>query len=204
MRIGDTRYYSEPSFDYKIISQPATTPVSLQECKDWMKVSWDNDDNLIEGLINTAVTKAQEYCSLALITQTIRLGIKDYSEEVELPYGPHQSISRVIRKYKDETKTLTEGSGYHLDGSCPNMFYTIYPDTVYRTSIGAVPYRLIIDFVAGYGDEPENVPQVIREALKLMVANAYEYRNVEDLKAVDVYMDMKVKSKLNLFKRYWM
>ncbi|MCC2097407.1 MAG: head-tail connector protein, partial [Hyphomicrobiales bacterium] len=54
-------------------SAPAVEPVSLAEAKNWLRISHDSDDLLIEALITSARLVVEAHAQLVLIAQSWRI-----------------------------------------------------------------------------------------------------------------------------------
>ena len=161
---------------------PAVEPVSLDEAKLHLRQFDTAEDSLIKLMIASARRYAEAYCGRSFITQQWSLTIDAFpgcgdggSDSSGLPYslashmlvferGPVQSIDAIV--YKDmggNTVTVANpGSpefAIDLTGAVgrmtPGFGYT-WPNTL--PEIGAAR----IDFTAGYGDAPEDVPEEIR------------------------------------------
>lgn len=77
------------------------------------------------------------------------------------------------------------------------------PRLVRRTALpqpGLEAAGIEIDLVAGYGDEPEDVPAPIRQALLLLVAHWYEYRDPIEVGSPDASVPAVVSDLLAPFR----
>ncbi|HUS97120.1 MAG TPA: hypothetical protein VMX97_10305 [Hyphomicrobiaceae bacterium] len=172
-----------------LITAPAALPLTLSELKAGARLDGiDDDDALIMGYLRSAVQQIDGRDGgggLALITQ-----VWDYKLDafplsnvmpgdpygaVRVPLSPLQSVGSI--SYVDlagATQTLS-ASLYQVVGnggdSRPKIvpaWGQTWPDT--RDQPEAVTVR----FTAGYGDDANDVPEPIRQALTLMVQNAYD------------------------------
>jgi uncharacterized phiE125 gp8 family phage protein len=88
---------------------------------------------------------------------------------------PLQSVERVAARAADDTETLIAPADYIVEAGGQTA------RLVSRSGVWPRPGRKIggieIDFTAGYGDNPSDVPEPILQALKLLVAHWYEVRN---------------------------
>jgi len=156
---------------------PVSEPVSLQEAKDWMRVTSEDEDAVISSLISTAREACEEYQGQAYLEQTRILTLDEFPcEEILIPRPPLQSISRI--QYLDTAgvqKTI-DTVDYAVDSvSFPARlipaFGKSWPAT--REQVGAVT----IEYVAGYdpdGSPAVPVPQRIKQAILAMVNHLYE------------------------------
>lgn len=162
-----------------VITPPAQMPVSLEEAKLHLRVDFDDDDELITALIGAATKHLDGpdgWLGRALITQTLEYRADEFCEVIRLPYPPLQSVTSV--KYLDNdgvTQTLSTGVYRTIGGGASATSIV----QVYGQSWPSIRYTdeaVQIRYVAGYGDDPEDIPEPIRQALLLMIGHLYENR----------------------------
>ena len=142
----------------------------------------NSEDLYLASLITTARKEAEQITGRAFITQTRDVFLHYFpfrSNMILLPGGSLQSVSHV--KYKDaeavET-TLTEDTDYLLDtggDDCPGAI--VLPYSGQWPSFTPYPVQAVsIRYICGYGATAASVPENIRHAIKIMVADLYENR----------------------------
>jgi uncharacterized phiE125 gp8 family phage protein len=113
----------------------------------------------------------------ALITQTWELAIAQWPKVVGLNVPPVQSVETV--EYLDPNgaaKTLDAGK-YRVRGLNSRGPATVRPvEGETWPAIADDPEAITITFKAGYGDDPSDVPEPIRQAIRLLVADWYDKR----------------------------
>lgn len=155
---------------------PAAEPVDLEEMKLHLREDLDDQDELVEAFIKAAREHAEGFLGRALVTQTWDLALSHFPAcgEFLIPRPPLQSVTSV--SYVDEagvTQVLA-GSEYVVDTARePGRIVLGYEKSWPITR--SVPNAVTVRFVAGYGD-PEDVPESIRTAIKLLVGHWYENR----------------------------
>lgn len=155
----------------KLITAPATEPVTLAEAKLHLRVDGVTEDTLITALISAARQDAEHRLGRALITQTWELTLDAFTDTIELPRPVLASVTSI--KYIDTTGaeiTLSSGA-YTVDtDSEPGRVYPVYgtswPDT--RDQLNAVRIR----YVAGAA----SVDTAIKQWMLLRIAALYENR----------------------------
>ena len=163
------------------ISAPAQEPVSLSDAKAHLRVDTTDDDLLIGRLITGARSELERGLGRALITQswTYWLDVWPSGYAVPLPLAPVQSIEAVRIYALDDSYSTLPASGYLLDGlGSP-------PRLIRRGTIAWLqPLRpgngIAIDFTAGHGTQPTDVPAALRIALQVLVGHWYEHRELAD------------------------
>lgn len=166
----------------KLFTAPDTEPLTTAEAKSHLRVDSSTDDTYIGTLITAVRQHVEGYLGRALITQTWDLTLDEWPmnssdgfyESILVPLAPLVSITHV--KYYDTSGALqTAASGtYTVDtNSTPGRITPIY-GTVWP-SAQFIPNAITIRFIAGYGAAAD-VPAAIKQAMLLLIAQFYEYR----------------------------
>lgn len=159
-----------------LVTPPQTEPVSLDEAKDHLRVSANDDDVRITGYITAARKWIENYTGRALLTQTWDMWLKEFpysTEDVDIPKAPLQSITFINYVDADGNTQTLSSSIYSVDtDSIPGEVYLGYNQTwpTTRWQRKAVNIR----FIAGFGDDPDDIPREIIEAILLQVQILYE------------------------------
>jgi uncharacterized phiE125 gp8 family phage protein len=160
-----------------LLAAPAVEPVTLAEAKQFIRVEHNDDDDVIAALIAGARIHLEAQTRRALITQGWRV-MRDVWPAAGclllLPV-PVQTLDAVRIIKSDDTTLALELAGFALDTS----------DAPARLSLRGAPPAperplagIEIDITCGYGDAPADVPQPLRQAIRLLVAHWYENRGL--------------------------
>ena len=177
----------------KLLSAPVEEPLCLDDVKKHLRVDYDDDDDLIQGLIGGARSAAEVETQRQLVTCTWRLIMDQFpgpslmgipygqpytipGHAICLPKSPVQSVTQIT--YLDmagvqqtlDPSTYTAPDDQDMTRITP-IFGRIWPPTL--PQMGAVQ----VDFIAGYGTHAD-VPQGIKAWMKLMVGAMYENREI--------------------------
>ena len=158
-----------------LITGPATQIITVAEAKDHLRVTGNDEDTLISGLISTAASWLDGWSGvmgMAIMPQTWEWAADGFpAGDICLPLGPVVSITSV--KYQDGTEqTFTD---YTLDAATGRIRADAgWPAT--DGTMGAVKVR----YVAGSG-----ATDTIKMVVKLLVGHWYENRE-----AVGAKMDV--------------
>lgn len=160
---------------------PAKEPITLAEAKAQCRIDVDvtAHDTELTNYIKAARALAEAYQNRQLITATYTATLEDFPSlygHVPLPRPPIQSITSIT--YTDtsgNTGQTVSGSNYTLvkgsvSGVVVPAYQTAWPD-VYAHE-GAE--NVTVTFVAGYGDDPGDVPDTTRQAIRMLVADMFE------------------------------
>lgn len=157
-----------------LLAGPAEEPVSLVEAKAFLKVDDVAEDALITTLIGAARLHVEGVTGKALLAQSWRVVLDHWPENglVKLPVSPLQSVT-AISATDDNGASHDIGLGQF--GSEPDRL--LVPVVV--VGMPALQERggIEIDYVAGFGTEPEDVPADLRQAVLGLVAHWHEHRD---------------------------
>lgn len=183
---------------YTVTVPPVNEPISLAAAKRFLRVDWNDDDDLIADLISAAREAFEKRLGRSLGTQTIQAvsylpdlvmaplsGVigETYSYAIELPQPPLQSVSLVeIEKQISQWTALVVTDDYLVDAdssNTPRVFLAASALANWAVSLtypGQKP-RVRVTYTAGYGAEADSVPHHMRATLRRLVAYAYEHRD---------------------------
>ena len=154
--------------DVATLVEPTSEPISLADAKNYLKIDFNDDDDLISSLIIAARVRLEKYAGIAMSPRTLQV-VAYIDEFIEPPYAPINEIISV--EYWDgESWVMMELGDYRELGS-------IYKK-VYMVANQMMEYRLT--YTCGY----TTTPDVIKTALYKVLADLYDYResSVEDSK----------------------
>lgn len=175
-------------------------PVTLTDMKKMLRL--DTTDVSEDDLLLSYIAAAREYCenfqNRAYITQTWELTMDDFPRGViDIPKGNLQSINsvRYINAAGVQT-TLTNNIDYvfstrGLLGRLGAGYGKAWPCFI--------PYpfdAVIVNFTCGYGNLPANVPEKIKQAIKLLVAHWFTNREAVLIGSVSKELEFSVSALL--------
>ncbi len=160
---------------------PTTEPVTLAEAKAHLGVTITDDDARIQALITAAREWVENDSGRALITQTwvAKLDAFPAGDILKLPKVPIQSITSV--GYVDTNGDDQTFTGYTLDIIGERLYLQYGEDW---PSTQSIENAVTITYVSGYGDASD-VPESIKQSIKLQVEKAYDRPDVGYLAAPD-------------------
>lgn len=158
-------------------------PVTLHEAKDHLRVDLGNDDTLITEMITAARQWGEQITRRALMTQTWELKRDWFPPDrvpLVIPLPPLQSVTSVIYIDEDGASQTWANTNYTVEtpsGDAPVKgriipnFEVDYPETQ------RIENAVTVQFVAGYGDDPPDVPRAIRNAMLTHLTQLYDLRS---------------------------
>jgi len=163
---------------FKVTTQPASEPITLAEAKSHLRVDFADDDTLIGALI----TAAREYCEdvlgRALMTRTLEGALDDEpdGDSITLPRPPLSSVRSIKFYDTDDVATTVDPADYLVD-TTSEPGRVVLNDGAEWPQVDLRPANaVVIEFDAGFGDEPEDVPAKFRQAMLLMIGHWYTHR----------------------------
>ncbi len=161
-----------------LLSGPAVEPITLAEAKQFIRVEHDDDDDIIAALIAGSRIHVETQTRRALITQSWRLTRDVWPELGCVPVLPVPLRTLdVARVYRSDGSTLAiDVAAFTVDKAAAPARLAFM-----RGALPA-PERAVggieIDVTCGYGNEPDDVPEPLRQAIRLLVAHWYENRGI--------------------------
>lgn len=162
----------------QIVTPPAGYPVTLDEAKAQCRVINSDSDARLTAFIAAATAHVEKILDLSLMTRTYRLTLDAFSDAIELPRGPVQSVTSVA--YTDEngdTQTLAT-SNYTVDLTSSRQWIVRNADATYPSLLDAVNV-VTIDYVAGYDTLPAEYDDV-KAAILLTVQHWNDVGELQD------------------------
>lgn len=159
-----------------LLTAPVAEPLSLVDAKNFLRVEHDADDAIIAALVSAARNHVEALTRSALIAQTWRLVLDWWPEDgrIKPRIGPLRSLvaARVF--------------------NAANASSTIEPETFVTDRAAGViaapgwslplPGRGVagieLDIEVGFGEVAADVPPVLLQAIRTLVAHWYENRGL--------------------------
>lgn len=157
-----------------VLTPPPLEPVSVDELQAHLHLP-DQERDLLRWYLQAAVEVVQNKARRVLITTRFRKSV------LSPPTGTYIKLMRSplieVLLCEDEDGNAVE---YELDDvTAPYAF--LRP----LTSTSA----LTIEFTAGYGDLPENVPHCARQAVRVAASHYWRHRGDDDMPALPPAVD---------------
>lgn len=175
-----------------VVTPPARYPVSLAEARLQLGLNTQDYDPRLAALIAAATEAVENYCGRALITRTYKgfLTWWPYDKTtgavqrfVQLEKPPLISVG-YLKTYDDaDAATTFDPAGYFV-----SVNRTIGRIVLRRFAVWPIPLRaaegIEIQWTAGYGSNPGDVPETIRLAIQAQVGFLNEQRGDEPVAVV--------------------
>lgn len=167
-----------------LLTAPAAEPLSLAEAKAFLRVEHNDDDDVIGALIASARIHVEAQTRRALVSQSWRLVLDAWPAEGRLSVrpAPLQALS-AARVYDGGGEATTlDLQNFVVDTAGSQLTFAPWA----LAQPGRAVAGIELDVMAGYGDTAADVPEPLRQAVRLLVAHWYENRGLATLGAVTV------------------
>ena len=159
-----------------LLTAPAIEPLSLAEAKAFLRVETGDDDDVIGALIAGARIHVEAQTRRALITQSWRLAFDAWPDDGRLTVlpAPLQALSAArVYDFDNGAHALDTGA-FVLDKGASTLIFAPWA----LPAPGRLAAGIELDVAVGYGDAAVDVPQALRQAIRLLVAHWYENRGL--------------------------
>lgn len=159
------------------ISAPPVEPVTLASAKEFLRIDGDHEDALITDLIKGARERVEFIARTSLITRRRAYSAaRLQTGRVYINHSPVKFVHKLsVIDGADAATDIPLSDVYINSRAMPVSICTRKRDLF--SDYAADPAALIIEFDAGYGPAPEDVPMQLRQAVLLLLAQSYEHRD---------------------------
>ena len=167
-----------------LLTAPAVEPLSLDEAKAFLRVEHTDDDALIAALAAGSCIHVETQTRRALITQHWRLSFDGWPEEgrIAIRPGPLQEITAARVYDFDGNVRAIDLQSFALDLGASALAFAPWA----MPQPGRLAAGIELDVTVGYGDAATDVPEPLRQAIRLLIAHWYENRGLAAIGTVTV------------------
>ena len=167
-----------------LLTAPAVEPLSLAEAKAFLRVETAADDDVITVLIAGSRIHVEAQTRRALITQSWRLSFDIWPDNGRLAVlpAPVQALAAArVYDFDNAAQALDTGA-FVLDKGASALIFAPWA----LPAPGRLSAGIELDVTVGYGDAAIDVPEPLRQAIRLLVAHWYENRGLTAAGATSV------------------
>ena len=187
----------------RLVTAPATEPVTLSEAKAQVRVTTADDDTLLTNLIPAARQRVEDITGRSLITTVWDLVLSRWPCDgvIWFPQAPLVTVDAVTYTDQAGSSQTWAAANYVVSAPSGPRAQAGSLRLVYGASFPIVlgqPDVISIRFTAGYGNA-SSVPAPLKQAMLLLIGDWYENREDE---VVD-RMITNISALQNSAKRLW-
>ena len=157
-----------------LLAGPAEEPVSLADCKAFLRVDDTAEDGLIATLATAARLHVESVTGRAMIFQSWRLVLDAWPAErtVALPVAPVHELTAITAFDEDDEPHEVPLAQFSVQAGRLMLPRHIEGAPALRLRLG-----LEIDYVAGHGEDAAAAPADLRHACLVLVGYWFENRD---------------------------
>ena len=165
--------------DLVLVDNPATKVVSVTDIKAQLRIDSSDEDTLLGYYIDAATDMAENYCNRHFITHQYKLYFNEQVNKASLIFPNctlEEAGSNKPINWVDENGAAQSSDKAYIDAfSNPSLAYlsSDFPGTTLKDNAANTFYFW---FNTGYGTASTDVPEAIKQAIKLIVADMYYFR----------------------------
>jgi len=159
-----------------LLTAPALEPLTLAEAKAYLRVETADDDDVITALMAGARVHVEARTRRALITQEWRLVLDAWPDDgrIQVRPAPLQTLSAARVYDLDNNASSIDTQSFVADLAASQLIFAPWAlSQPQRIAAG-----IELDVVCGYGVSASDVPEPLRQAIRLLVAHWYENRGL--------------------------
>lgn len=134
---------------------------SLSFVKNYLRVSHNHDDELLQLLITAAIERAEQYTAQQITQKIVKVHIPALAEVNEMNYAPLKRIEEVIIEVEHDKEKVSKGLAISRDGKA-----------IILREEGFIGKKAEIIFLAGYS--PHLLPSHFKEGILYLISRSYE------------------------------
>ena len=159
-----------------LLLPPTAEPLSVAEAKAFLRVTHEDDDAVIAALIAAARSHVEALTRRALLTQSWRITLDRWPADGRLRprTGPLRSLLAA---------QVVDAAGVAHAVDLRNFVVDVAAELIASPGFalpapGRAVAGIALDVELGFGPRPADVPEPLRQALRLLVAHWYENRGI--------------------------
>lgn len=167
-----------PSTNYKRTVEPVENAVRLDRLKAHLHIDNNLEHDELLGYLRAAVDWVEDYLRRQLITASYQLKLDAFPAcgVLELPHPPLRSVTGIQYVDPDGVTQTLSTSVYEVDTHAePGRVLLKYGES--WPSVRPQENAVSVTFTAGYGDDPEDVPEKYRQAIQILAGHYYRNRD---------------------------
>ncbi len=165
----------QPAVTPILINGPTLEPVSIVEMKTYLRLDTNDDDGLIAAFITASRLLIEASARRVFISQTWRLVMDSWPANgiIRVPFAPLIQVSAARVYNASGMASIVNTTSLEANTlSDPPTVMIVGPVSV----AGRARAGVEVDVVCGYGPLMGNIPEPLRQAIRLLVARWYENR----------------------------
>jgi uncharacterized phiE125 gp8 family phage protein len=165
--------------DLVLIDNPTTKVVTYTEIKEQLRIDSNDEQSLLEAYIDAATDMAENYCNRHFITHEYRLYFNEVISSASLIFPNcvlKNNGNQTCVNWIDVNGAAQGNNEAYIDSySNPSLVY-LNSNFISPTLKDNCANVFWYEFKTGFGDAATDTPEAIKQAIKLIVADMYYFR----------------------------
>lgn len=159
-----------------LLTPPAAEPLTLAEAKAFLRVEHDDDDAVIAALIAAARGQIEAQTRRGLLSQTWRVVLNQWPADgrIALRLAPLRNVLAARTFDAAGNASALDTQRFVIDAAAGVILappWSLPPP-------GRAAAGIELDIEIGFGPDAQDVPQVLRHAVRTLVAHWYDHRGM--------------------------
>lgn len=177
--------------NYNVVSPITVYPITLDEARTHCRITpygsplEHPDDDYVTALIGMASQWVEDYLRRSIATKTIEYYINVFTQKIDLPFIPVQSIESIVYRNQDGDLITLATDVYRLKSYADSAKLNLIMGQSYPQDVSSEEGSITITMVTGYtnGESPDTypLPLPIKAAMFLIIGHLYENRQEDVL-----------------------
>ena len=159
-----------------LLTAPAVEPLALDDVRAFLRVDAHDDDELIAALVAAARLAVETQTRCALITQSWRLTLDCWPADGRIRVAPGPLRELTAARVYDLANNSYAVDVQHFVPDAGACALVVMPWAL--TQPTRIAAGIELDVTVGYGDAAEDVPEPLRQAMRILIAHWYENRGL--------------------------
>lgn len=163
-----------------ILTEENSNIIELSEIKNFLRIDFNDDDNLLKELLKSATKQCELYISQSLSKKTYKFSIYSITNNIlKLPYPPIISITSV--NIVDKNNNSIEYTNFTLDPISSSLIFKNLPSNFYRVDM---------TYKSGYSEIPNDIKQGLLFHISKMYEDKVDYSPIPKA-SLSIYRNYK-------------
>jgi uncharacterized phiE125 gp8 family phage protein len=160
------------------LTQPTAEPVTLAEARSFLRESLPEDDPLITALIRAARELVEKETGLCLLNRDIAEYRDAWPQAptLELQSWPVAEVKELRVAGADGATSLIDPAHYYLDAASRPARLVLRPGRQ-APRAGQAANGIQVTLTAGFGATPDKLPESLRQAVQMQLAQMFAQRS---------------------------
>lgn len=163
----------------ELTDYPTIQVVTTSELKSQLRIDNSDEDTLLGTYISAATQMAENYCNRHFINATYKLKFNSLPSKFSLYYPDCHTFS-LWAKVTENSYSQEDAANYYVNTDVNPNICNIHEKSLTPMSFDSMEKDTdslwYLGFSTGYGAGAANVPDAIKQAIKLIASDMYYFR----------------------------